>query len=181
MTMEDALSVAAGLWANPCPACGRRHRKDTDVIVRHAAWVTALGYLGYDYARETWVRADYRVPRPPNYDVPGPVTARLDAQDPDGEGLKPGTPGYWSVWGARAMDIRPGDLVMSGWKDSDDPSVIHHAEYEVAEMAGFKDPMMDTVRVGFIATTGKFASVGMMQPMKLVRRGTHCTLSDYVR
>ncbi len=175
--MEEPISVEAGLWANTCPACGRFHRKGTAVIVRHAAWVTALGYLGYDYTRETWVRGDYRVPRWPDYDVPGPFSARLDGQGP----LEPGQRGYWTVAGARAMDIRPGDLVLSAWKDRDDPSVIHHAEYEVTEMAGFKDPMMDTVRVGFITTTGQFASVGMLQPMALARPGTHRTLSDYVR
>jgi hypothetical protein len=174
MIMTGTVSVIRALHANTCPVCGRRHRKGARVLRAHAIVMVRGGYRGYDYDGEAWVMV--------SYDVPGPLTARLDAQaGPDGEGLAPGTPGYWTVAGARALDIRPGDLVLSGWKDSNDPSVIHHAEYEVAEMAHFKDPMMDTVRVGFITTAGQFASVGMMQPMALARPGTHCTLGDYVR
>lgn len=120
-----------------------------------------------------------------SYDVPGPVTARLDDQG----SLEPGTPGYWEVWGASARDIRPGDLVMSGWKDRDDPSVIHHAEYEVAEMAPWgmstvrpgEPDLRDSCRVRFLTTAGTFASVGMLQPLALLRPGTHNTLSDYAR
>jgi hypothetical protein len=112
-----------------------------------------------------------------NYDVPGPVTARLDGQGQ----LQPGTEGYWPVHGARATDIRPGDLVMAGWKDRDNPEIIHHAEYEVTEMASFDAPAMNTIRVRFIATTGKFASVGMLQPIALARWGTHRTLAGSVR
>ena len=40
---------------------------------------------------------------------------------------------------------------------------------------------MNTIRVGFITTTGEFASVGMLQAMQLVRWGTSMTLGDYVR
>jgi hypothetical protein len=111
-------------------------------------------------------------------DVPGPFTARLNGQD-----LKPGDEGYWKVWGACAMDIQPGDLVMSGWKDEDYTAngIIRHAEYEVAEMASFTAPTMNTLRVGFIDTTGKFASVGMLQPCAIVRWGTGNFLSDYAR
>jgi hypothetical protein len=39
---------------------------------------------------------------------------------------------------------------------------------------------MNSIRVGFIATTGKFGSVGMMQPMQLVRWGTHHELADSI-
>jgi len=115
-----------------------------------------------------------------SYDVPGPFTARLDDQERAG-GVEPGTEGYWQVWGACARDIRPGDLVLCGWKDRDNPDIIHHAEYEVTEMASFDAPTMNTIRVGFITTTGRFASVGMLQPVALVRRGTHHVLGDYVR
>lgn len=113
----------------------------------------------------------------PVYRFPaGPVTTMLDVvQGP----LRPGEDGYWPVHGARAWDIKPGDLVMSGWKDED--GISRHAEYEVAEMASFTAPTMNTIRVGFIATTGQFASVGMMQPMVLLRWGTHRTLSGSVR
>lgn len=111
----------------------------------------------------------------------GPVMQRLYEQEDERGALKPGMEGWWRVWGSHALDIQPGDLVMSGWKDSDDPSVIHHAEYEVAEMASFKAPTMNTIRVGFIATTGKFGSVGMLQAMELRRWGTGNFLSDYAR
>jgi hypothetical protein len=113
----------------------------------------------------------------------GPVTQRLyDQEDANGT-LKAGDEGWWRVWGSCARDIRPGDLVMAGWKDKDHANngVIHHAEYEVVEMALFDAPTMNSIRVGFITTTGKFASVGMMQPMELLRWGTGAILGDHVR
>ena len=102
----------------------------------------------------------------------GPVMQRLYDQEDAKGALKPGDEGWWPVWGARAIDIRPGDLVMSGWKDRDDPRVIHHAEYEVVEMASFAQPAMNSIRVGFIDSTGTFCSVGMLQAMQLRRWGT---------
>ena len=100
----------------------------------------------------------------------GPVMQRLYDQEDAGD-VKPGDKGWWRVWGARAFDIRPGDLVMSGWKDDgeDGEIIMRHAEYEVMEMASFTQKTMNTLRVGFIASNGKFGSVGMMQPMQLVR------------
>lgn len=113
----------------------------------------------------------------------GPVTQRLYDQEDTNGTLKAGDEGWWRVWGSCALDIRPGDLVMSGWKDSDHANngIIHHAEYEVVEMASFDAPTMNSIRVGFINTTGKFASVGMMQPMELLRWGTGAVLGDHVR
>lgn len=107
-------------------------------------------------------------------------TSRLyDQEDAHGgDVLHPGQEGYWQVYGARAIDIRPGDLVMSGWKDDD--GVIHHAEYEVTEMTPFNAPSMNSIRVGFTASTGLFGSVGMLQAMVIMRPGTHSTLADSV-
>jgi hypothetical protein len=108
----------------------------------------------------------------------GAVMQRLYDQEDEHGTLKPGQEGWWPVWGARAVDIRPGDLVLSGWKDEN--NVIHHAEYEVAEMASFTAPTMNSIRVGFIDSTGKFGSVGMLQTMKLFRRATGNKLADSI-
>lgn len=108
----------------------------------------------------------------------GPVTTALDwGRNPD-ERLEPGSPGYWRVYGARADDIRPGDLVMSGWADDD--GIKRHAEYDVVDLAPWGD-LRDSLRVRFLTTTGQHASVGRMQPMALLRQGTHGTLADSVR
>ncbi|HEY2644459.1 MAG TPA: hypothetical protein VGI56_11965 [Galbitalea sp.] len=110
------------------------------------------------------------------------VTSKLYDQEDERGVLHPGQEGYWKVWGARAIDIRPGDLVMSGWKDKldDGTEVIQHAEYEVAEMASFTAPTMNTIRVGFIGTNGLFGSVGMLQAMVLLRWGTGNKLADSI-
>jgi hypothetical protein len=107
----------------------------------------------------------------------GPVTTALDWDRPEG-GREPGTEGYWEVWGARAIDIQPGDLVMSGYKDDD--GINRHNEYEVVEMSSWGD-LRDSCRVRFLTSTGQLRSVGMLQPMALVRKGTHATLSRSVR
>jgi hypothetical protein len=104
-----------------------------------------------------------------------PVTGALDEQGR----LEPGTEGWWRVWGASARDIRPGDLVMTGWRNSDGSS--GHGEHTAGEPAPWGD-LRDSCRVRFTdAVTGELFSVGMLQPMALLRRGTHNTLSDYVR
>ena len=112
----------------------------------------------------------------------GPVMQRLYDQEDEHGRLEPGTEGWWPVWGARAIDIRPGDLVIAGWKDTDyaNNSIIHHAEYEVVEMASFDAPTMNTLRVGFIDSTGAFGSVGMLQAMQLRRWGTGNKLADSI-
>lgn len=112
----------------------------------------------------------------------GPVMQRLYDQEDAGNVKESGDQGWWRVWGARAIDIRPGDLVMSGWKDDgeDGEIIMRHAEYEVVEMASFTAPTMNTLRVGFIASTGLFSSVGMMQPMELVRWTDGNKLADSI-
>ena len=114
--------------------------------------------------------ADYAEPIGPQ----GPFSTKLVP------GLQPGTEGYWTVHGARAYDIEPGDLVMSGWKDEDDPDIKRHAEYEVVELAPWGD-LRDSCRVRFLTTAGQFRSVGMLQPMVLLRHGSHGTLAASVR
>jgi hypothetical protein len=109
----------------------------------------------------------------------GPVMQRLYDQE-DAGNVKPGNMGWWRVWGARAMDIKPGDLVICGWKDKDDLNINHYAEYEVMEMAKFTHPTMNTIRVGFITSTGKFASVGMLQAMQMVRWTDGNKLADSI-
>jgi hypothetical protein len=112
---------------------------------------------------------DYRFPA-------GPVTTALDV---DQAGcLEPGTEGWWPVEGARAVDIRPGDRVMKGWADDD--GIKRHAEFEAVDFAPYGN-LMDSCRVRFTTTTGQLASVGMLQPMALLRRGTHRTLAGSVR
>jgi hypothetical protein len=104
--------------------------------------------------------------------------SRLESQGT----LKPGDEGYWRVWGSHALDIKPGDLILCAWKDSDNPAVIHHAEYEVVQLAPWPDkPIMNGCRVRFLATNGEYESVGMLQPMELYRPGTGNYLSDYAR
>ncbi len=109
-----------------------------------------------------------------------PVTDALDAQGT----LQPGTEGYWKVWGARASDIRPGDLVMVKNQDN----VI--SEYEVLDYAprGREGTMMDLIRPRFRAPaksagagTGQLFSVGAMQAVVVLRKGTHHTLAESVR
>ena len=120
----------------------------------------------------------------------GPFMTKLEAQGD----LKPGDQGYWEVWGARAMDIRPGDLVLMRWSQDDEAKrgVHHFAEYEVLEMAPHppredgREDLRNSCRVRFLTTSSTpdrpvYGSVGMLQVMKLVRPGTHHTLGDYVR
>ena len=65
-----------------------------------------------------------------SYDVPGPFTARLDGQG----ALQPGTEGWWPVHGAHAIDIRPGDLVMT--MGAGDVSMVGPEVLEVLRRAG---------------------------------------------
>ena len=110
----------------------------------------------------------------------GPVTTALDVENHTETAavLQPGEFGWWKVWGARAMDIRPGDRVMKGWADGD--GVKRHAEFEVVELAPWGD-RRDDCRVRFLASTGLYTSVGMLQPMALIRQGDHNTLAGSVR
>lgn len=97
--------------------------------------------------------------------------------------LSPGREGYWQVWGSRPMDIRPGDLVMAGYRDREtDTNVID--EYVVGPLVPWDEPqkLMNSLRVRFRdLATDELRSVGMMQPTFIWRWGTHATLGDYVR
>lgn len=106
----------------------------------------------------------------------GPVTTALDFDQ--ASGLEPGTEGWWPVMAARAFDIQPGDRVLKGWADDD--GIKRHAEFEVVEPAPWGD-LRDSCRARFLTTTGQFASVGMLQPMALLRKGTHRTLAASIR
>jgi hypothetical protein len=104
-----------------------------------------------------------------------PVTDALDAQGR----MEPGTEGWWKVWGACAADIQPGDLVMVGWRDDNGCKGID--EHTVGNPAPWGD-LRDSCRRRFTdPVTGKPFSVGYLQPVAIVRRGTHNILSDYAR
>jgi hypothetical protein len=109
----------------------------------------------------------------------GPAHTKLAEQEATKGVLQPGMEGWWPVWGARAIDIRPGDLLMIGWQDKE-AGCNKFADVEVVEMASFKQPTMNSIRVGFITTSGVFDSVGMLQPVKVLRWGTHNTLADSI-
>jgi len=97
--------------------------------------------------------------------------------------MEPGTEGYWKVWGARVADVRPGDLVML--KYSDEPGTVF--SYVVGERVRRPEyqgrpVLMDTVRPKFSdQVTGEEFTIGAMQPIVLLRWGTHNTLADSVR
>jgi hypothetical protein len=128
---------------------------------------------------------------------PGPLTVALEAQG----SLQPGQEGWWKVWGASVRDVQPGDIVMLKYAD-DAPGQVH--EYEVEAYAPRvsrivdgrsntpHDDMMarghtgggvsyDQLRPRFRAKSGELFSIGGLQPIVLVRKGTHNFLSDYVR
>ena len=115
----------------------------------------------------------------------GPVSALLAKQeaehaDTDGR-LQPGMPGYWPIWGARAYDIRPGDLVMTKADDDDDDETGFggYHEFIVGEPAPWGD-LRDSCRARFVNTAeaGGFFSVGMLQPCQLWRQDTRNRLAD---
>jgi len=99
-------------------------------------------------------------------EVPRPATAALDAQGP----ISPGTQGWWQVWGARAHDVRSGDLVMLIW-DRDTESA-RHAEYLISEVLS-NDPVCPKFR----SSNGEIFRIGALMPIILLRQGTHHTLA----
>jgi hypothetical protein len=110
----------------------------------------------------------------------GPFTTALAVDNrANGAGrLQPGQSGWWPLWGPHALDIASGDRLMTGYKDDD--GIIRHNEYEVVELAPWGD-LRDSCRVRFLTTAGQYRSVGMLQPMQLLRPGTHNTLSRHCR
>lgn len=95
-----------------------------------------------------------------------PATAALDAQGP----ISPGTQGWWQVWGARAHNVRPGDLVMLIWGRGTEDE--RHAEYLIDEILS-----TDAVAPKFRAANGDIFRIGALMPIILLRQGTHHTLA----
>jgi hypothetical protein len=107
--------------------------------------------------------------------TPGPFTKALDEQGV----LQPGSEGWWQVAGARADDIRDGDLVMVKMLPHDGgPAII--AEYAVGTIIP-EDGMLGTIFIKFTTPQGTEASFGRLCPVQVLRRGTHMTLADSVR
>jgi hypothetical protein len=94
-----------------------------------------------------------------------PITERLNAQNANGA-MQPGTPGLWQVWGARAHNIRVGDFVMAKWADSGEIT-----EHEVISLENW--PM----GVQVFDSNGAHIYIGGLQPIVLMRPGTHHTLA----
>jgi hypothetical protein len=89
--------------------------------------------------------------------------------------IKPGTDGWWQVFGARAQDIHPGDMVLI--KDADN----NFAEYQVQALTPRGEGhLMDVVRPRFLATDGTHFTVGALQACSVLRRGTHHILADSI-
>ena len=102
----------------------------------------------------------------------GIISDALDAQGT----LQPGTEGWWQVWGARAQDIRPGDMVMMTYTDAPEP-----IEFQVQEPAPRGDnDLRDVVRPRFLATDGTHHHIGALQKIVVLRRGTRHTLADSI-
>ncbi len=102
----------------------------------------------------------------------GPLTTILDEQG----AMEPQNPGFWEHWGAHAYEIRAGDMIMIRYRGED-----IRREYEVKELAPYGDSVRDLCGTRFLATSGEYVWVGALQKFVLFRRGTHHTLSDYVR
>lgn len=96
----------------------------------------------------------------------GPAASALAAQLLADEPLAAGTPGLWQVWGARAIDIRLGDVVLT----SAGPGTL--LAEEVAAIA-------ETI-VGVAITTpsgAKFRLGGLNTGFLLFRPGDRATLA----
>jgi hypothetical protein len=96
----------------------------------------------------------------------GIVEDRLNAQ---GE-IAPGTEGWWRVFGARAQDVRPGDMVVTA-----------SCEFKVQERAprGNGD-LRDVAVPRFLGTDGQYYYLGALQAIAVLRYGTKHTLADSI-
>lgn len=95
------------------------------------------------------------------------ITEALEAQGR----LQPGTEGWWQVWGASSRDVRAGDMVMVIWgKGTPDEEF---AEYLIDEILD-----REIVAPKFKSSEGETFRIGALQPIILMRRGTHHTLAD---
>lgn len=114
-----------------------------------------------------------------------PFTDALEAQGT----LTPGTEGYWQVWGASVRDVRAGDLVLLKYADYPEPLEYEVAAYDprVADhdspadaVAGRGSSLADQIRPRFKTPLDETFTIGALQPVVLLRKGTHNMLSDYV-
>lgn len=101
------------------------------------------------------------------------LTAQIRTELETQPTLQPGETGWWKVWGARAQDIRPGDIVVVSTAGVID-------EFQVADPAPYGDGLKDLIRRRFRASTGELFSVGALQAMTLLRKGTRNTLADSI-
>jgi hypothetical protein len=106
-----------------------------------------------------------------------PATDALNAQGT----LEPGTEGYWRVWGATVFDVKPGDLVMVGWRDDNGETGIDEWEVAASAPRGEGHELHDQIRPRFTSPAGDYFSIGALQPIHLLRRGRHHVLGDHVR
>jgi hypothetical protein len=83
--------------------------------------------------------------------------------------LEPGTEGFWTVWGARAWDMKAGDILLSKVADTDEVEVDY-----IAETFKAKSP----VRQGFVNQDGKRLTVGVGAPIIIVRWDTRGRLAE---
>lgn len=91
------------------------------------------------------------------------AVAEFEAQ----QALEPGQCGWWKVWGARPVNIRPGDIVIC--KAEEGGTETMYVEDTYASKAA---PM----RIGIVVEGEEF-TLGAFQPIVLVRRGIHNTLA----
>lgn len=89
-----------------------------------------------------------------------------DFQNQD-KGLKPGTWGWWQVWGATPMHIRQGDIVLT----------VTDNEVETLFIEDTFTAKAHPVRVG-IVVNGQKQTIGALCNIVLVRRSQHHTLAE---
>jgi hypothetical protein len=82
--------------------------------------------------------------------------------------LQPGTEGFWQVWAARPLHLRPGDILLSKVGDTSEAEVDYVEELFVAKSAA---------RRGFVNHEGQRLTVGIGASVVIVRWGTHGTLA----
>jgi hypothetical protein len=78
--------------------------------------------------------------------------------------LQPGEQGWWKVWGARAANVQPGDLLLLAGQE---PTLI--ADTFTAKAA----PM----RIGLVSAEGERFTIGALADVIVLRPGTHNTLA----
>jgi hypothetical protein len=81
---------------------------------------------------------------------------------------QPGTEGFWEVWGARPHHLRPGDILVSKVRGTDEVEIDF-----VADLFPAKSP----ARQGFVNQDAEQFTVGILSPVVILRWGTHGTLA----